>query len=185
MRAETRDRLLDAAWERVAGGLSVKDVAAAAGVSRQLVYFHYGSRAGLLAAMLRDRGGFAADAEWPPREALERLLRAWCVRLPEILPAARALEAAAIAGDEGAGAWGAYMGELRAVFRAAVDRVPLRTGWSAETAADWIWSRVQPSAYAHLVLERGWTPNAFTYRTIGSLLAELVEPQQVDLGAGG
>jgi AcrR family transcriptional regulator len=185
MRAETRDRLLDAAWERVAGGLSVKDVAAAAGVSRQLVYFHYGSRAGLLAAMLRDRGALAADHAGPPREALERLLRDWCARLPELLPVTRALEAAAIAGDEGGEEWRAYMDELRAAVRAAVARVPLATGWTVETAADWIWSRVQPSAYAHLVLERGWTPNAFTYRTIGSLLAELIEPQEVDLGAGG
>ena len=50
--AETRARVLDAAWQRVLehgpSGVSVKDIAAAAGVSRQLVYFHYGNRAGLL-----------------------------------------------------------------------------------------------------------------------------------------
>ena len=40
----------------------MKDIAAAAGVSRQLVYFHYGNRAGLLTAMARHRdeaSGFA------------------------------------------------------------------------------------------------------------------------------
>jgi AcrR family transcriptional regulator len=191
--ADTRRRVLDVAWERVRehgpAALSVKDIAAAAGVSRQLVYFHYGSRAGLLTAMTRDRDGFAAEVAasraLEPREALERLLRAWCAHLSEILPVARALEAAAIAGDEGGEGWRGQIEELRAILGRAVERLPLRTGWTADTAADWIWSRVQPSAYAHLVLERGWTPNAFTYRTIGSLLAELVEPQEVDLGAGG
>ena len=64
--AETRARILDAAWQRVRasgpGGVSVKAVAAAAGVSRQLVYFHFRNRAGLLLAMTRhhDRAsGFA------------------------------------------------------------------------------------------------------------------------------
>ena len=65
--AETRARILDAAFDRVrdggTGAVSVKAIAAAAGVSRQLVYFHYGSRAGLLLAMARHRdesSGFVA-----------------------------------------------------------------------------------------------------------------------------
>src|SRR3954453_10907754 len=95
--AETRARVLDAAWQRVLesgpAGVSVKDIAAAAGVSRQLVYFHYGSRAGLLAAMashIDERSGFlaalAVARRRQPREALEALLRAWCAYLPELLP---------------------------------------------------------------------------------------------------
>src|SRR3954469_25549438 len=49
--ADTRGQILDAAWHRVhehgASAISVKDIAGDAGVSRQLVYFHYGNRAGL------------------------------------------------------------------------------------------------------------------------------------------
>ena len=63
--AETRARILEAAWARVRdqgpSALSVKAIADAAGVSRQLVYFHYGTRAGLIVAMARHRdatGGF-------------------------------------------------------------------------------------------------------------------------------
>src|SRR3954453_7469486 len=98
--AETRARVLDAAWQRVLEsgpqGASVKDIAAAAGVSRQLVYFHYGSRAGLLTAMARHphRGVRRAPThplELPPREGLEATLRAWCDYVPEIIPVARAL----------------------------------------------------------------------------------------------
>src|SRR3954466_115764 len=122
--AETREQILDAAWRRVhehgASAISVKDIAADAGVSRQLVYFHYGNRAGLLTAMARHRdesSGFArAVAAGAP---LEELLRAWCDYLPEILPVARALEAALVTGDEGGSAWRDRMSELHAIFARA------------------------------------------------------------------
>ena len=50
----------------------------------------------------------------------------------------------------------------------------LAEGWTVAKAADWIWSRVQPSTYAHLVDERGWSRRDYTERTIGSLTRELV-----------
>jgi AcrR family transcriptional regulator len=174
--AETRARVLDAAWERVLEhgprGVSVKDIAAAAGVSRQLVYFHYGSRAGLLTAMARhrdERSAFAKAVGAP----LPELLRAWCDYLPDILPVARALEAALVSGDEGGEAWRDRMGELRAIFRHALRDTRLRPGWTLDHATDWLWARVQPSSYAHLVQERGWTHAEYTERTIASLLDEL------------
>jgi AcrR family transcriptional regulator len=183
--AETRRRVLDAAWARVLergpAGVTVKDIAAAAGVSRQLVYFHYGSRAGLLLAMARhidESSGFVAAVaqarRLPPAEALEALLRAWCAYLPEMLPVARALEAALVTGDEGGVAWRERMGELREAVWRAVSRVELKPGWTLEAAADWVWARVQPSTYAHLVQERGWAHADYTERTVRSLLTEIL-----------
>jgi AcrR family transcriptional regulator len=185
--AETRAQILEAAWHRVhehgASAIHVKDIAADAGVSRQLVYFHYGNRAGLLTAMARHRdeqSGFAAAVERSqdeePIQAIEHVLRAWCAYLPEILPVARALEAAMITGDEGGAAWRERMGELHAIFSAAARRLELSPGWTTETAADWIWTRLQPSAYAHLVEERGWTHDQFTEWTVESLMSELTDP---------
>jgi AcrR family transcriptional regulator len=184
--AETRSRVLEAAWQRVrdhgAAAVSVKDIAAAAGVSRQLVYFHYGNRAGLLLAMARHRdkasgfaGAVAAARALPPVEALEALLRAWCAYLPELLPVARALEAALVTGDEGGNAWRDRMGDLHETFRLAVERVELSPAWTPASATDWIWSRVQPSTYAHLVQERGWTPHEYTERTVTALLADVLK----------
>jgi AcrR family transcriptional regulator len=189
--AETRTRILDTAWrlvkDRGASAVSVKEVAAVAGVSRQLVYFHYHSRAGLLLAMARhqDRSsGFghrvAATRALPPVAGFEALLREWCGYLAEILPVARALEAAYITGDEGGDAWRDRIGELREACRLALERVAaegrLAAGWTTESAADWAWARVLPSSWAHLVGMRGWDPAAYTERTVGSLVAELVTP---------
>src|SRR3954468_4572230 len=94
--AETRGQILDAAWHRVhehgASAISVKDIAADAGVSRQLVYFHYGNPAGLLTPLARHRdeqSGFAATVakshDEEPIAAIEHVLRAWCAYLPAIL----------------------------------------------------------------------------------------------------
>src|SRR5262245_34038178 len=170
-RGDTRARILDTAWrlvqERGIGAVTLADIAAATGVSRQLLYVHFENRAGLLVAMVRRhdvRSGFAgrvAEAgSLPPVEAVERLLRLWFAYVPEILPVARALEAAATIGDEGGVAWRDRMGGLWEVVAAAVDRVErdgrLADGWSAATATDWVWARAQPATYQHLVVDRAW-----------------------------
>ena len=110
-------------------------VAEAAGVSRQLVYIHFTSRAGLLTAMARDhdrRSGFAARVaathELPPAEGLERLVREWLAYVPEILPVARALEAASITGEDGAEAWRDRMDDLHEQFALASAASPPRAG---------------------------------------------------------
>jgi AcrR family transcriptional regulator len=186
---DTPERILDAAWalvlERGTVDVTMGEIATAAGVSRQLVYFHFENRAGLLTAMARHRdeaSGFidavAAARRLPPAEGLERLLRAWCDYLPTIVPVARALEAALMAGDEGGSAWRQRMGELHEALRMAVARVDLAPGWTADEAADWAWSRIQPATWQHLVGERGWTAEQYTERTVRSLLAELLEGRQ-------
>jgi AcrR family transcriptional regulator len=188
---DTRARILDTAWglvrERGIDAVTLADIAAATGVSRQLLYVHFENRAGLLRAMARRhdvRSGFAGRAAeaaaLAPVEALERLLRLWFAYLPEILPVARALEAAAINGDEGGVAWRDRMGDLHAVLAAAVDRVQragrLAEGWTAAAAADWVWARAQPSTFQHLVGDRSWSADAYTERAVGSILSEVVRP---------
>jgi AcrR family transcriptional regulator len=174
--AETRAHILDTAWQRVRehgpASISVRAIANDAGVSRQLVYFHYGNRAGLLnalAAHLEEESGLPEEAE------LEPLMRAWCALLPDLLPVARALEAASITGDEGAAAWQVRMRRLHGQFAAAVAKLELAPGWTPETATDWVWARLQPSAYAALVEERGWTHAHFTEWSVGSLVSELTD----------
>jgi AcrR family transcriptional regulator len=186
---ETRTRILETGWrlarEHGLGAVTVAEIAAAAGVSRQLVYVHFSSRAGLLVAMTRHqdaRSGFRAGAlatrELEPVAALEELVRAWHAYLPEIQGVANELEAALLTGGEAAGAWRDRMGELREAFRLAIERIAvagaLAPGWTTEAAADWVWARCQPSNRAHLVAERGWDTGEYADRTIASILREVV-----------
>jgi AcrR family transcriptional regulator len=189
---DTRARILDTAWglvrERGVDAVTVAEIAAATGVSRQLLYVYFENRAGLLVAMARRhdvRSGFAGRAaeagSLPPVEALERLLRLWFAYLPEILPVARALEAAAINGDEGGVAWRDRMGDLRELFAAAMARVDgdgrLAEGWTVPAATDWVWARAQPSTFQHLVGDRAWPPGDYTERAVRSVLSEVVGPE--------
>jgi AcrR family transcriptional regulator len=184
---DSRERILETAFqlvrERGASAVTMAGIADAAGLSRQMVYVHFHTRAGLLTAMARDhdrRSGFAARVAaaraLPPTEALERLLREWLAYVPEILPVARALEAAAITGEAGGDAWRDRMDDLHGVFRAAIERVELTPGWTVDSATDWAWARVQPSGFDHLVGERGWAAEEYADRTTRSILRELVRP---------
>ena len=183
----SRERILDTAFELVrergADAVTMAGIADAAGVSRQMVYVHFRSRAGLLTAMARahDRhSGFAARVaaagELPPVDGLERLLREWLAYVPEILPVARAREAAAITGEAGGEAWRNRMDDLHEQLGAALARVELAPGWTVETATDWAWARVQPAGFDHLVSGRGWSAEEYAERVTRSVMAEIVRP---------
>jgi AcrR family transcriptional regulator len=186
---DTRDRILDRAWDLVmeggAAALTVGAAARAAGVSRQLVYLHFENRAGLLVAMARrhDRtsgfvGRVLAARELPPVAGLECLVRAWCDYIAEIFPVARALEAAWLAADDGSAAWTDRMTDIRTALRIEIERIDacgrLAPGWTVDDAADWAYMRTHLDAWRHLVVERGWTPAEYVDRLVPSLLGELV-----------
>ncbi len=189
--ADTRSRILETAWklvgERGINEVTLAEIASAAGVSRQLLYFHFGNRAGLLVAMTRhhDRSsGFitrvVATRSLEPVAGLEAVLREWFEYIPQIAPLARALEAAAIKGEEGGAAWHDRMGDLREAFRIAVDRVArdggLGRGWTPESATEWIWARSHPGLYEYLVEQSGWPLKQFVRRLVRSIMAEVVAP---------
>jgi hypothetical protein len=130
------------------------------------------------------RSGFgrrvAAARELAPVEAFETLVREWCAYVPELLPVARALEAALITGDEGGAAWRDRLGELHRVFGEALGRIAgdgrLASGWTVEEATDWTWALLHPSQWDYLVTMRGWAPEAWTGRVTRLVLGELVRP---------
>jgi AcrR family transcriptional regulator len=173
--------------ERGVQAVTVADIAAASGVSRQLVYHHFESRAGLLLAMTRHHdaaSGFrkrlVATRDLEPVEGFEAGLRLWLGYVPEVLHVARALEAALIAGDEGGAAWRDRMDDIHEAFQLAVARVQqdgrLAPGWTVDTAADWVYAHSHVSTWQHLVADRGWPAGDYVERTVASIMAEVVAP---------
>lgn len=188
----TRERVLELALELVRqrgdAEISLVDLAAAAGLSRQMLYVLFGSRAGLLMAMVDHLDARSGAGErlaslrtsMPPTQAFEPYLRAWFDYLPEVLPVARALSAAAARGDpDAAAAWGSRLDKLRAGFtlmtRAFRAAGVLKAGWTPETAADWILALTHVDLWQHLVVESGWKPAVHVDRIIGTLRQTLLD----------
>lgn len=176
---ETRTAILDAAWalmvNRQMAGAGMAAVAAAAGVTRQTVYLAFGSRVGLLVAMARRADQRSAHSRRMARIAAEpapdadRLLDfvdAWLSHLPEIFPVGRILLAAAATDPDAAAVLADRLeGSLHARFlhilRPLAAQGRLRAGLTAAQAADLCWSLTHLDAWRHLVVEHGWTPEAF------------------------
>ena len=187
---ETRERILATTWRLMEKSkdlrVRIADIAAAAGVSRQAVYLHFGNRAGLLLAAFqyRDRthatGTIKRAAETAPvADALAAFVKAWFEHIPRIQPAAHLLSAAAQIDPEARVAWEDRMGLLRRLTLTLAKRLAaagaLKPGWTAAKAADWIWHRTHLDGWRHLVGERGWDAAEYGRRVSTSLQRDLLK----------
>ena len=175
---ETRVAILDAAWELIveSGKLDVgqAEIAAKAGVSRQTIYLAFGGRAGLLVAMLRNRDAHSEQvarlmeiAEGPGNTSGLHGVYRGVARLPAAhLSGSHLLDAAAVNDPEAAAAWDDRLKKsllfgIRRVLRRVEKAGGIAAGWSAETAAQLAWSLVHPASWRLLVVESGWSADAF------------------------
>ena len=189
----TRERVLQVTRALIAkrgnAAISLVEVAAEAGLSRQSLYLLFGSRSGLLLALVDQlddasevpRRLAALRQELPAADAFEPYLRAWFEYLPVVLPVARALLAAAAHGDVDARrAWDSRMQKLRGGFLQLAKGLKaaslLRDGWTAESAADWIFAHTHVDVWQHLVVESGWKPQTAVTRIVGELRNTLLRP---------
>ena len=189
---EATTRIIEAAWDMIVQrGLSDSSmavIAKAAGVSRQAVYLHFGSRAGLLVAMARHHDStskllariVAVREQASPPELLDAYFGSWLDYLREIFPVARLLSVASVTDPEAALAWNDRMEELRAgiagVMRTLREAGLLAEGWSIHEATDWTWSQTHVDAWRHLVDERGWESERAKARILATLRASLLVP---------
>ena len=191
---DTRVRILGVAStmirEQGNAAISLVDVARRASVSRQTLYLQFGSRAGLLLAIVEDldhRSGFpqrmaSLRGSMAPRQALPHYVRAWFDYIPTVFPVARALSAAATSGDEDARvAWESRMQMLRGGYLMMMNGLratgALRHDWTPEQAADWMFSLTHVDTWQHLVVEGHWKPAEAAERIVAALLATLLVPE--------
>jgi AcrR family transcriptional regulator len=169
--ARTRARILEVARELVPSSatLSVDAIAAAAGVSVQTLYTHFGSKRGLLLAVIdttqRDVGLYvdfeqiwqSPDGETALRRMLEATFRLWHGAWPLVAFSERARRT----DDEIERYLREVDGYRLANLRSITDQVELegrlRPGIDAEQAADMAFAASMPSVYQRLVVVRGWS----------------------------
>jgi len=189
--ASTRGQILDAARRILPGGVDipVDQIAAVAGVSVQTLYTHFGSKRGLLMAVIdavqREAGLYADfdrvwqspdgetalrrmldatfqiwDGAWPFVEFSERARRTD----PEILRYLREVD-------------GYRLGNLRSITEQLALEGRLLASLDAAAAADLAFAFSTPSTYDQLVRVRRWPLDRATKAVIESVVAGLIDPR--------
>jgi AcrR family transcriptional regulator len=169
----TRVSILDAARRLVTEperrNVSMAEIAAAAGVSRQAVYLHFESRTQILVALVRhvdEVHGFAdmlQRCERAPdgRGVLSEFIVAWAGYVAHITDVARAMRAASATDDDAALAWRDRMRGFTRVCAGIVARLEaegaLANEWSASDAADFLATMLSIGNWQELIEERGWS----------------------------
>lgn len=188
--ARTRARIIETARQLLpdAATVPVDTIAAAAGVSVQTMYTHFGSKRGLLMAVIdavqRDAGTYAdfervwqsADGETALRRMLEATFRIWDGAWPvvEFAERARRTDPEILR----------YLREVdgyrRANLRSITDRLAtegrLRHGLDAERAADAVFALSIPPVYEELVRVRGWPLARSTAIMTETVVAAIIDP---------
>ncbi len=171
----TSSLILTAAWRRLARGDAARlaDVAKDAGVSRQALYLHFGSRAGLLVAltqhidrtlgldvMLREVAAISS-----PREQLIAGLRLTARFAPKIQSVAISLARLRTVDADARAAFDERMEFRRRgierIVRAIAREEGLASEWTVRRATDVLWAAGLPQTWELLVTERGWSPSEF------------------------
>ena len=189
-REDTRQRILEAArglLESAPGApVSMSEIAAAAGVTRQLLYFHFENRTALLLELGRliDAGArtpelqATIDNARDGRAALKAAVRVQAAIKPKIRGVVTSLELLRLIDDAAAAACeereDARLGRCRAVIDRLAAEGRLAPEWRRETAAELLWSMTSLRAWEDLVHRRGWTDGGWIRWTTAALEAALV-----------
>ncbi len=191
----TRAAILDAARRLVTEperrGVSMADIASAAGVSRQAVYLHFEGRTQLLIALVRhvdEVHGFAdmlRKCERAPdgRGLLSEFIAAWAGYVAHITDVAHAMRAAGATDNDAALAWRDRMRGFTGVCAGIVARLAaegaLANEWSASDAADFLATMLSIGNWQELIEERGWSRQRYRHAMHRSIERALLAPVAV------
>jgi AcrR family transcriptional regulator len=191
-------RILEAAHTLMQQGsthASMAEIAQAAGISRQAVYIHFGTREALLSALnqyMAQTCGIADELrrieEAPNGIDALRMSASFQARLyPKVRAVVRALERAQ--GDDEA-AERVYQAQLRsdlAGCKVTVNRLAreqlLRPGLDVPTATDLLWALTSIPLWEELVLQRGWSAKRYERHVAELLIAALIDPARISAPA--
>ncbi len=174
---ETRNRILRAAWKLLEAnqgtGVRMTDIAKRAGISRQAVYLHFGTRAELLIAASRyldevkgvEERLLASRTARTGIERLDAFTEAWGNYIPEIYGIAKALLAMKDTDEAAAKAWDDRMQAMRQGCEAAIGALHsdnmLLSGHSPDQATDILWAMLSIRNWEQLTIECGWPQDKY------------------------
>lgn len=185
----TAEAILDAAvqlFSESTGEVTLEDVARRAGVSRQSVYLHFGSRTGLLVAMVQhmdagqDLSGLLARVDGAPdaASALDALVDVHASYHPVAYPVARVLMIGRHQDDAIGAAWNDRMRARRVLYRGVVERLEregaLSAEWSIEAATDVLMAQTSWQLWEQLVVDLGWSKRRYRQTLAGVLRRTLL-----------
>jgi AcrR family transcriptional regulator len=189
--ANTRARILDAARQLLPGAIDipVDRIAASAKVSVQTLYTHFGSKRGLLMAVIdavqRDAGAYADfDRVWQSpngetalRRMLDATFRIWHGAWPfvEFTERARRTDPEALRYLREVD--GYRLSNLRSITDQLALEGRLRRGLDAAAAADLAFSLSTPSTYEELVRVRSWSFERAAAGVTDSIVAGVIDPE--------
>ena len=168
----TRSEILDAAWTLIreqGADVSLSEIARAASVTRQSVYLHFGTRGGLLLAMVRrtdersgiiDRFGAVLD-EPDPHQRFERFIAIWLAFVREIFPVAQDLIRLRDTDPDAASAWEDRMAALKGLIGRLIGSLQkdgaLQPHWQQDEATGFLWASISVQMWGLLVRDCSWS----------------------------
>ncbi len=180
----TRGEILDAGLKLLmlkGPEVTALEIAAAADVSRQMLYQYFGSRGGVLIALtarrdeeygLKERLYKAIESE-SAEDRLNGWLKVWLCYANEVLPIAIELNRLRYTDADAASAWDARMQDLHSWIRDLVISLhtekSLKSHWTVATATDFIFATASIQLYETLTLDRKWSRRK-TIKTISETL---------------
>jgi len=191
--ADTRARILDVARALLpaAEDIPVDTIASRAEVSVQTLYTHFGSKRGLLIAVIdsvqRDVGLYAdferiwasPDGETALRRMVEATVALWHGAWPLVRFSERARRSDAEIGRYLREVDGYRRSNLRSISDRLATERRLHQGLDAEAAADLAFSLSLPAIYEQLVEFRGWPVARATRHVVDAVVSAVIDTTTV------
>ncbi|QFT31847.1 DNA-binding transcriptional repressor AcrR [Labrenzia sp. THAF82] len=187
----TRTEILDSAWTLISergAEVSVAEIAKASDISRQSVYDHFGSRGGLILALVRraderldiEAKLFSAFKTADPEERLKATISVWIQFVQEIFPVATDLIRLRATDEDASLAWEDRMSELREwlleLTRTLEQDRALQPTWSAKEASEYLWASFSVQMWGLLTQDCGWQRGVAQDVLIRTICQALLRP---------